>query len=157
VAGEENRMRMLQEREKRRENIIMIVDDDLFTISIFQKYLSSLGRILDVSDKTRVIETYQQYLPDIVFLDLHMPHNDGFAILSAIMDYDPSAVVVMLSADVAQANVLEATKRGARGYISKPFTRDTLIKYLNTSKTVSFSEKMIPIAVQAESQQSVSA
>ncbi len=127
---------LAHERKERKENVIMVVEDDLFMRSVVVKTFQPKGRVLEFGDTSGIIESYLQELPDIVFLDIHLPGGSGIKILEEIMSFDGDAYVVMLSADSVKDNVLSAQKSGAQGFLAKPFTPEKLISFYNKCPTV---------------------
>ena len=89
-----------------------------------------------IATNASAVDTYLLELPDIVFLDIHMPGGSGLNALAEILLFDPTAHVVMLSADRVEATILDAKKFGAKGYVAKPFTPEKLIACYNKTPTV---------------------
>jgi two-component system chemotaxis response regulator CheY len=117
---------MLQERQKRHKNIILIADDDLFVRTLLKKTLESHGTVTSLEDGTKVVDTYLEIMPDILILDIHLPGQSGFEILDEILMFDQDAYIIMLSSDSDKDNVLNTRKMGAKGFIAKPFTKEKL-------------------------------
>ncbi len=77
--------------------------------------------------------------PQVVVLDLQIPGPNGVEVTAAVLRHDPSARVLILSASGEQADVLEAVKAGATGYLVKSASRDELlaaVRRLATGDTV---------------------
>lgn len=127
---------LLSARYDRQESLIMVVDDDMFMRSLVSKTFQAKGKILELEDTDRLVETYLEELPDIVFLDIHLPGGSGIDALVEIISFDESAYVIILSADSVRENVLEAQKYGARGFIAKPFTAAKLMGCYNKCPTI---------------------
>jgi DNA-binding NarL/FixJ family response regulator len=64
----------------------------------------------------------------VVVLDLQIPGPNGVAVTAEVVRQDPSARVLILSASGEQADVLEAVKAGATGYLVKSASRSELIE-----------------------------
>ena len=62
--------------------------------------------------------------PQVVVLDLQIPGPNGVAVTAEVVRQDPSARVLILSASGEQADVLEAVKAGATGYLVKSASRE---------------------------------
>ncbi len=60
--------------------------------------------------------------PDVVLLDLHLPGVPGVAVIRRLAERLPSARVLVLSASAEEADVLDAVKAGAAGYLLKSAT-----------------------------------
>jgi len=127
---------LLKERQRREENIILVADDDMFMRSLVKKGVEGYGAAHECETGETVVDRYLQTLPDVVFLDIHMPGKSGIDILEEILMFDQHAFIVMLSADSGKENVLETKKIGAKGFIAKPFTKEKLIDMLQKCPTV---------------------
>jgi two-component system chemotaxis response regulator CheY len=78
------------------------------------------------------IEKYKELRPDVVTLDLVMPEYDGLHALRGILEFDPEAVVLVVSA-LDQKSVLQnAFRHGATDFLVKPFDKPQLISALET-------------------------
>ena len=127
---------IVRAREKRQSNVIMIAEDDMFMRSLIKKGVEAHGSITALEDGSTVVDTYLKILPDILFLDIHLPVRSGIEILSEILTFDRDAYIVMLSSDSAKDNVLNTQKIGARGFIAKPFTKEKLEETLWKCPTI---------------------
>ena len=67
------------------------------------------------------LELIDQDLPDLVLLDIQMPHLDGIETLTHIHEKYPGLLVLMLTAHGTIQRAVEATKRGAYDFLEKPF------------------------------------
>lgn len=127
---------LFRERQMRSDNVIMIADDDMFMRSLVRKGVEEHGNVTECEVGVGVVDTYLELLPDVLFLDIHMPGVSGIRILEEILMFDRTAFIVMLSADSAKDNVLETRKLGAQGFIAKPFTKNKLVDMLQKSPTI---------------------
>lgn len=123
-------------RMDRSENIIMIADDDMFMRSLVNKSMKAYGKVIPVEKGNEVVDVYLEHMPDILFLDIHLPGESGIGILDEIQSFDHNAYIIMLSADSNKGNVLTTSMRGAKGFITKPFTEDKLIEMLKKCPTI---------------------
>lgn len=64
----------------------------------------------------------------ISILDLGMPKKDGLTVVKEIMDYDPNAKIILITASDDQKIIGECLKHGAKSYISKPFDFNSVLK-----------------------------
>jgi DNA-binding NarL/FixJ family response regulator len=71
-----------------------------------------------------------QHPPDLLLLDLFMPGNDDFALLSALCREDPDLPVVVLSGSTDPTHMRRALDLGASGYITKSSTADVMLSAL---------------------------
>ncbi len=76
------------------------------------------------------VKKYKELKPDIVTMDITMPVMTGLEALKFIMEFDPGAKVVMVSALGQETAVREAIMCGAQSFIVKPFKNDHVIQTL---------------------------
>lgn len=120
-------------RERRKDTLVLIVEDDRFTAAYAANILNKDYEIVHAKTGEEAIIAYIEHAPDIVFQDIHLPGLDGHQTLDAIKKIDPAAHVVMLSVDAVKTNIVEASKGGAAGFLKKPFTKDRMIAMVKTS------------------------
>lgn len=123
-------------RQKRAKNVVLIADDDPLVRTLISTALQSHADVFVCETGENALDLYLQHLPDIVFLDIHMPAQSGPAILQKIREYDPTAFCYMLSADAVKDNVVGTHKRGASGFIAKPFSRQKIENAFAGSPTI---------------------
>jgi PleD family two-component response regulator len=104
---------------------ILVVDDEPLNVALLEDMLATSGytRIRSLTDSREVISTCETFQPDLILLDIMMPHLDGFAILEALRS-TPSDVflpVIVLTADVNEQTKRRALRTGATDFLLKPF------------------------------------
>ncbi len=109
---------------------IMIVDDAAFMRKRIRNILLKHGYevVAEGENGKEAVDFYQQHSPDLVTMDITMPEMDGIEALQKIMDMDPKAKVVVVSAMGQQSMVIKAIKSGAKDFIVKPFEPDRVIQ-----------------------------
>ncbi|MDD9901360.1 MAG: response regulator [Alphaproteobacteria bacterium] len=122
------------------KNIILVADDDFFFRTLIRNCVADYADVIEVKNGSEVLEHYAEHTPDMIFLDIHMPDAQGTDILSEIMKRDPQAFVVMVSADSVTEKVLGTKQQGAKGFIGKPFKRDTILRYLTACPTLNLHD-----------------
>ena len=127
---------IVQERMSRQNDIIMLVEDDLFCRNVVKNALSSKFKVIDIADGAKATQEYLSHSPDVLFLDIHLPNKSGITILKEIIEVDPQAYVVMVSADAAKERVMQCMELGAKGFIAKPFNGERLFNYIRKSPTI---------------------
>jgi len=105
---------------------ILIADDAEFMRAILGEIIEDMEWTVagEASDGQEAIAQYRKLRPDLVLLDITMPNLDGTEALKAILEEDPQAQVVMITALGQKDQVLDAIKAGARDFIIKPFDHD---------------------------------
>lgn len=127
---------MHSKRANRRENVFLMADDDSFVRKSMSALLSSCGHINEVENAQAVLKAYIKYNPDILLLDIHMPGLSGLDIIPSILEIDPDAFILVLSADSQKDNVLKALELGAVGFLSKPPSKERVQEYLGQCITI---------------------
>jgi two-component system nitrogen regulation response regulator NtrX len=79
------------------------------------------------------IGIYQEFHPDVTFLDVKMARMDGLEALTKIREHDPAAVVIMISGHGTIDTAVEATRRGAFDFLEKPLDTDRLLLVLRNA------------------------
>lgn len=104
---------------------ILIVDDEPANTTILDRLLRQAGypQIAITNDSREALPLYEEFRPDVVLLDLHMPRVDGFEILGQIADPRGEAMrppVVVLTADATRPARERALSLGAADFLTKP-------------------------------------
>jgi len=112
------------EKNSQRAAVIAVIDDQPINIKIIQKYLRMVGyeRFVSVTDSRRAEETVLHERPDVVLLDLIMPHVDGLEVLDRLRRRDELAdlPIIIVTAVGEQDTKIEALRRGATEFLQKP-------------------------------------
>lgn len=105
---------------------ILVVDDQEANVMLLEKILQR-GRFTELrttTDARQALPLFLSFRPDLLLLDLHMPHLDGFAVMEQIRrrvpadDYVP---ILVLTADVTPEAKQRALAAGAKDFVTKPF------------------------------------
>lgn len=113
---------------------IMVVDDNLDIVTIVKTILEGRGYAVQCAYSGQEVFTLlQEQKPDLIILDIMMPHMDGLEVLSKLKEVPETASipVILLTAKVQYEDVLGGYKQGADYYITKPFTSTQLINGIN--------------------------
>jgi len=117
---------------------LLIADDSMMIRVVVKDTVTRAGWTVvgEAANGEEAVQLYRELRPDAVTLDLVMPHYDGIHALRGILEANPSAKVLILSA-LEQKNILrEAFRIGAADFIIKPFDKDALLGSL---------EQMVPV------------
>jgi two-component system sensor histidine kinase/response regulator len=103
---------------------VLVVDDEEANLRLLEQILRPLRlEVALVADARRAVDRFVEFAPDIVLVDLHMPHLDGFEVLSLIRGmsvHDAFLPVVMLTADVTAEAKRRALELGVTDFLTKP-------------------------------------
>lgn len=106
---------------------VMIVDDEAVIREFVRTILEKNGcDVSEAADATTLKEMYGNGQPDVVLLDLKLPDADGLTLLPQLKKTWPEAEVIVLTGHGSIEAAVEATKRGAYYFQSKPFDASTL-------------------------------
>ncbi|BCM91887.1 cyclic di-GMP phosphodiesterase [Abditibacteriota bacterium] len=119
---------------------ILILDDQETNIRLLKEILSRAGYSnLACSDDSReFLPLYLDSRPDLILLDLHMPHLTGFDVMERLSDFtqDDYVPVLVLTADNNPATKQRALSCGAMDFITKPFNiSEVLLRVRNVLQT----------------------
>ena len=114
---------------------VLIVDDALFMRKRIRAIAEEVGWEIaaEAQDGEEAIELYLQEQPDLVTLDIVMPKLDGVAVLKQLMQHDPQARIVMVSAVNQKPKLAECIDSGAIDFIVKPFDKAELRQFFEKS------------------------
>ncbi|MCG6189353.1 ATP-binding response regulator [Maribellus maritimus] len=109
-----------------KEANILIVDDQQDNIDILTGLLEYRGysNLKTTTDPRTVVDLYNSFEPDLILLDLMMPHIDGFRVMSQLNEIIPENCylpILVLTADVSLEAKQRALNSGAKDFITKPF------------------------------------
>ncbi|WP_435925615.1 response regulator [Paenibacillus sp. DYY-L-2] len=85
-----------------------------------------------VASGQEAIDFTEQWMPDLILMDIQMPGMDGLETTQRIKLRFPYVKIVMITVSDDMFHLLEALKRGAQGYLLKNLAPSTWIKYLNS-------------------------
>lgn len=111
---------------------IVIVDDSALIRRTLRDLVEGAGYtvVAEGTNGEEGLEAYKEYKPDLITLDITMPVMDGVEALEKIMESDPGAKVIMITAAGQQQKVIKALRVGAAKFIMKPFNRDEVLNAL---------------------------
>jgi DNA-binding NtrC family response regulator len=100
----------------------MVVDDDAETLALMREIVAKEGfEVETAEDAETALRRLEQWQPELVITDIHMPGMDGLALLAAVREKEPDIPVVLLTAYGSLKTAVDAIKAGAFDYLSKPF------------------------------------
>jgi DNA-binding NtrC family response regulator len=107
---------------------ILIVDDEKSVRDSLRMILKYARYEVEIAeDGAKALAILESHPIDIVLLDIKMPGMDGIEVLEAMMKKNPELPVVMISGHGTIETAVEATKKGAFDFLSKPLDRDRLL------------------------------
>lgn len=127
--------------------LIFVVDDDPNILRLIESFLRQQGysRLELFSDPRDVLARYQHTPPDLVLLDLCMPHMSGYDLMAAIHARNEPVPppIIMLSGKNSADDVMQALQLGARDYITKPFRLQELATRVRNLLSVHLAHRLV--------------
>jgi len=107
---------------------ILIVDDEKNYLLVLQALLEDAGyEVITCDNASEALEVITSHDLDLVITDMRMPGVDGMEFLVQLRGLQPEIPVIMMTAYATVEKAVEAMKRGAFDYITKPFKNEELI------------------------------
>jgi putative two-component system response regulator len=124
---------------------ILVVDDEPPNVFLLERTLAKAGytEVVSTTDPRNVEELFRTFGPDVLLLDLHMPHLDGFAVMEALSaSSDPSArtPILVLTADATVEVKHRALAAGARDFLTKPLDIEEVLLRIGNILEIQFLE-----------------
>jgi len=117
---------------KKNNKTVLIVDDIPFVRKTLKQILINQGFkvVGEAETGEEAVQLYRDTQPTIVTMDLVMPIMNGVEATKKILQFDPTAQIVILSAMMQENLVTEAILAGAKDYIMKPFQTEDVARVL---------------------------
>lgn len=119
----------------REESIrVMIVDDHSVVLSGLRLALEYQGFevVAEATSAQTALERCLEKEPDVLLLDIHMPHEEGFEVLQRLQEAGVDTEVIMLTASLRAEDRRRAQELGASGYVSKEIMPDQLAEIIRS-------------------------
>jgi putative two-component system response regulator len=115
---------------------ILIVDDEPANVDVLKRLLERAGfyKLESTNDPREAGNLYVKCRPDLILLDLHMPHMDGLAVMDQLNQIAEASYlpILMLTGDMSPEARREALSRGAKDFVNKPFHADEVLLRIRT-------------------------
>jgi len=113
------------------EGRVLVVDDHVEMARLLADALSDAGYTVDMATSGQeALAAVRGRVLDAVVCDLRMEKVDGFDVLAAVREADPTLPVLIMTAFGGVENAVEAMRRGATHYFTKPFRLDEVLLYV---------------------------
>ena len=111
---------------------VLIVDDHPLTREALAGLLTQhdFSVVGQAADGEKAVEVARELQPDLILLDLSMPGIGGLGALPLLREAAPACEVVMVTASVAEENLLAAIRAGAAGYLLKTEPPERIVEFL---------------------------
>lgn len=115
---------------------VLIVDDNQDIVDLLKHMLTHAGytSILGTNDPRDTVKLYKSFQPDIVLLDINMPHIDGYEVIKLLKEAagDDYVPILVLTGKHDRETCLRSLETGAKDFLTKPFDQvETLTRIRN--------------------------
>ena len=106
----------------KRKNKALVVDDDPSVLAVLGGYMKAFDFDVETTENPRTaLELCRRNRYDIIMSDLVMPQMNGLEFLQEVRQADSDAAFIMITGYPSIESAVEAIRRGAHDYITKPF------------------------------------
>ncbi|SDO20284.1 putative bifunctional diguanylate cyclase/phosphodiesterase [Vreelandella arcis] len=114
---------------------VLVVDDNQVNVELMLDLLDDQGfhNIHGLSDPREVLAHCQQKLPDLLLLDIRMPHLDGYAVIEQLNNAfeRQTPPIIVLTAQIDDETKQRALALGVRDFVTKPFQRAEVLQRIH--------------------------
>jgi two-component system, sensor histidine kinase and response regulator len=111
--GEQPAILLIEDEARLRENLQLLLESEGYRVTTAQNGMEGIKQLREATF-------------DLVMTDLVMPEVDGFQVLEYLTTYAPETIVVVMTAYVSAGSVIDALRKGAYDYLTKPFDLDLM-------------------------------
>lgn len=121
---------------------ILILDDNLVNVELLTQLLEDYGYlgVRSETDSRHIAKIFANGMPDLLLLDIRMPHINGYQVLEQLKADWPNQAppVIVLSAQIDVDTRLKALNLGARDFLSKPFDQLEVLQRIHNTLELHF-------------------
>jgi len=133
--------------DRKQLDTIFLVDDEPASLRLLEQVLSRAGyrNLVSINDPLQVVDAYRKHQPDLIFLDIRMPHMSGFQVMDALRELKEPLLppVIFLASDNDRGNLVMALDKGGRDLLQKPFFHAELLMKVQNMLEVHFSHRVM--------------
>jgi putative two-component system response regulator len=138
---------MSHDSTERKNARILIIDDEPANLKLLDRMLGGQGyqNLVLVADPREVVALYRETRPDLILLDINMPHLDGYQVMDQLKVLNDPLLppIVILTAQHSKDYLLRALAAGARDFIGKPFDRNELLMRVRNLLDAQLAHRMV--------------
>ncbi|HDO21619.1 MAG TPA: sigma-54-dependent Fis family transcriptional regulator, partial [Nitrospirae bacterium] len=106
--------------------ILLVDDEKLLRWSLKQHFTKSGYTVIEAETGAEAVSKHEEELADVILLDIHLPDMSGIRVLEQIIEKDPKAIVIMITAFGDIQTAVKTIKLGAYDFVEKPFNMEKL-------------------------------
>lgn len=138
--------------DKEDRAVIMIVDDDEISTKAVIGMLHEEYSVVTAKSGWEALELLKERIPDLILLDVHMPHMNGHDLIHALKENTQYSdiPVVFLTSDADENTEIQGFSEGATDFIRKPFRKAVAIQRIRRILELSYLEKNLKQEVERQ-------
>ena len=110
---------------------VVIADDNRFSRRMLCKHVKDIGHdVLEAENGLEALKLIKEHQPDIILTDLLMPEMSGTELLHQLQHDSITIPCIVISADIQSTTRDEVMAAGAKNFLNKPFTAETVAEAL---------------------------
>ncbi len=112
---------------------VLIVDDSMMVRNAVERVLATRVHYssFHATNGVEAVEMFARERPDFVTMDITMPEMDGIECVTKLLQIDPDAKILVISSLEDAVTGIEIVKRGAKGFLCKPFATSELLSAID--------------------------
>lgn len=111
----------------RRPRVFLVDDHHLFRAGVRAELGDAVEVVGEADEVAAAVEMIVERLPDVVLLDVHLPHGGGQTVIDEVRQSAPEVRFLALSVSDAPEDVISVIRAGARGYVTKTISGPELV------------------------------
>jgi len=134
ATGYEHVPRGAQEHKAERPPLVMVVDDSVTVRKVTTRFLEREGmQVITAKDGADAMAKLQEQVPDVMLLDIEMPHMDGFEVVSKVRLSEQlrHIPIIMITSRTGDKHRERALSLGANMYLGKPYQESVLLEHIH--------------------------
>lgn len=113
--------------KKAKQKWILLVDDNANVLAVLSDFLKTTGyAVCEAKDAQGAMRIVKEELVDLVLIDLRMPEMNGINLMLSLRKIKSHLPVIIYSGHPSMDTAIEALKKGANDYVTKPFSLEEL-------------------------------
>lgn len=114
------------------KNTVLIVDDDMALCRSLQLQLKILGyEVITAFTAAEGLMRASSFSPALIFLDVHLPDENGFRILPVIRQENPESNIVIMTSDTSVNESMEKIRQNSVTFMAKPFELEDFLQHVS--------------------------
>jgi len=108
---------------------ILVVDDSVLMRNNIKSYVKELGHNVlgEAQNGSIAVKMCKELSPDLITMDITMPDMDGITAIKQIREFNNDVNIIVSTSHGQEEIIMRSLQAGAKGYILKPMSKDTLL------------------------------